>query len=771
MFAIDFTKPWLYKDVIYFNQGNLSVNNTLRCKLITGGNDDLEGATIICRFETENSLEISGLGELIDAKNGIIDIVFPSNSLVVGTNRLEILVNRLDKSTAQSPIILYDVWQGLTMGNGVEGETNYPILIDLVNRTGEVFKQANTTLDRAEAMQVELSDAIDRAYVSANNADMSAEKANSKIGDIDRALVDIDRALAAGTVDLELKASRDGEESLSARLRRDLFIGDKSLKQEVIDLGGLKEGQDMAYTADKGCLVCKETKNGTVKDLKVSGKSLVNLFESNLTSSLDDRIKTSFRDIGDNKEITFINFSDKPISIDINNRDTDTYKRFVVISPNSSKLINVGTNEKIALVAGLFMNGWTSSDIEKIKTSTLALEGDHTQDPPNSYFEGIASVGNEVDKIEVLSVKADGNLFVDELEVGTVDDKTGKPVTNINALRSPNFIRVDNANTYSLLWSSTSDAPYNEQACVLQYDKNKNYIKKAFYDSKCKSFTPDSDCCYIKFRIHKGGHTVYFGKYSGQYKPCESDKKAILFKDADGTWKPVKELRGLDTVCDTIELHSDGKYYYHQRTDIFIIDGVNTLFTNTQNVSEGNKRVGIVKPFIQNKKSNASSIMVMCDKIPSVTFNDRANLGIYVTCNDISAHNGIWWTNNIFENTDARLLLEEANNYVKLNPLTVIYPLAEEKVFEVNPLFLEAFEGETMMIVNSGVINAPLEFKIASYITNLVLLNRQRISMLEEQVIGMFKSVLNGDMRALAETLYPQDFVLNDDEIMLLNKL
>lgn len=33
----------------------------------------------------------------------------------------------------------------------------------------------------------------------------------------------------------------------------------------------------------------------------------------------------------------------------------------------------------------------------------------------------------------------------------------------------------------------------------------------------------------------------------------------------------------------------------------------------------------------------------------------------------------------------------------------------------------------------------------------------------------MFKSVLNGDMRTLVETLYPQDFVLNDDEIMLLN--
>src|SRR5699024_1122629 len=38
------------------------------------------------------------------------------------------------------------------------------------------------------------------------------------------------------------------------------------------------------------------------------------------------------------------------------------------------------------------------------------LEGDHTQNPP-SYFEGSMSVGQDVDKIEVLSRKEDGNLL------------------------------------------------------------------------------------------------------------------------------------------------------------------------------------------------------------------------------------------------------------------------------------------------------------------------------------------------------------------------
>src|SRR5699024_10497599 len=44
----------------------------------------------------------------------------------------------------------------------------------------------------------------------------------------------------------------------------------------------------------------------------------------------------------------------------------------------------------------------------------IILEGDHTQNPP-SYFEGLMSVGEDVDEIEVSSVKGDGNLFDESL--------------------------------------------------------------------------------------------------------------------------------------------------------------------------------------------------------------------------------------------------------------------------------------------------------------------------------------------------------------------
>lgn len=567
---------------------------------------------------------------------------------------------------------------------------------------------------------------------------------------------DVANAIAAGTQDLEVKEAR---KDLKGKTHESLKLRIES------DFEGLKESQDMTYSTDKGYLVCKETKNGTIKDLKISGKSLKNVCaKRDFTiegdgAGLTHDLGTLTEPIPNDVEYTVIvkvpsdlpnkncffrgydkNGSGKANIFDgdelYNNRGGILVKKVTNAPTYDTPLVNVR----------LFAN--TTTGTFKLN-DVIVLIDDHTQNPPNGYFEGIASVGNRADKIEVSSAKADGNLFVDELEVGGMNDNTGEPVTNVNLLRSPNYIRVDNVSTYSLLWSSTADAPYNEQACVLQYDKNKNYIKRAFYDNKCKSFTPDSNCCYIKFRIHKGGHTVYFGKHSNEYKPCKSDKKPILFKDTDGNWKPISELRGLDTVCDTIELHSDGKYYYHQRTGSKVLTGAE---------DEDWRRLGSLDTDNTERYALYVDDVYINGKLMSNRFKyvyqggDDRSTCIYIHNVDKRIDIKKLKTDNLW--TD----LVTFKRWLQANNLTVIYQLAEEKVFEVNPLFLEAHEGETMVSVDSGVINAHMEFKLTSSLPNLVSLNQKRIKELENQVLTMFKSVLNGDMRTLAETIYPEDF-------------
>lgn len=317
MFTIDFTKPWLYKDIIYFNQGNLSTNNTLRCKLVTGGSDDFTGGSIACTFTTKDSVEISGFGKMIDAKSGIVDIVFPSNSLVVGTNKLEVLVNRADGGVAQSPPVMYDIWQGLTTGSGVEAESNYPILIQLINSTNEASNKANSALNKANSMITDITDAIDNAYRSANYADIATSKAYSKIEEVenvkvgminkvdteianmktqvnastnamtskvDMKIADVDSAIANGTKDLEVKESRrdmDGVEHDTLKLRLE---------------SDLKKGKVIEETKEGTYLSFNDTVGGLVSYLEVLGNTVQDVTNlANIKSSCIDNGDGTFK--------------------------------------------------------------------------------------------------------------------------------------------------------------------------------------------------------------------------------------------------------------------------------------------------------------------------------------------------------------------------------------------------------------------------------------------------------------------------------------------
>ena len=283
MFTIDFTKPFLYKDIIYFNQGNLAANNILRCKLVTGGDETLEGYIATVTFKTLSNPEINESVNIVDVKNCIVDIKFPSNALEVGVNELEVILTKgegIDKVVTPSPIIKYEVWQCITTGNGIQGDNNYPILIDLISdvnnavriannasatadaslkQTAKMLEVVNTNIAKAniaidntnsakdEALNAveEVNSAKDNLVSEVNAAknsmiedvnstkesvlsDISATKQNV-IADTNKAIKkmnnDFEALTASQQQDAEVILARDGEKSLNARLERDLAKG------------------------------------------------------------------------------------------------------------------------------------------------------------------------------------------------------------------------------------------------------------------------------------------------------------------------------------------------------------------------------------------------------------------------------------------------------------------------------------------------------------------------------------------------------------------
>lgn len=480
----------------------------------------------------------------------------------------------------------------------------------------------------------------------------------------------------------------------------------------VKDLEGLKESQDMAYSTDKGYLACKETKNGTVKGLKIKGKSLINLIPSP-SSGKDITINNKYfneiqvyspSSIKPNTTYTlWYNNIVKTSTLEITPKSI--YGAFVVFyEDNTHQGINCysGTTQMLTTQNKLIKRvDFRYGRADSIHTSTIdfeimCLEGNHTQSPPNVHFEGIASVGTGVDKIEVSSRN---NGYIDNIELvkGAVNGNNGHLGSvgeSVASITQRKIIPViPNMRVY---YKSTGERNFRGggNTFLYKYGNNNEFLGR----ETCITFNPieiPSNCYGIRIsftdlELSKDYSADKYGAIFSQFEnfidiPAKQDKKTILFKDADNTWKPVTELRGInDYICDTVEEHSDGKYYYHIKV------GIKTYSPGDESL-EG----------------------VITDKV------------------------------------------------------NTIYRLSEEKTFEVNPLFLESFKGDTMVSINSGAVNAPLEFKISSYITNLVLLNQQRISLLEDAFYSLGKMVLNGDMKGLAQTLYPEDFIVDKPTLLI----
>ncbi|MCU9808111.1 hypothetical protein LEQ06_07985 [Paraclostridium sp. AKS46] len=1174
MFTIDFTKPWLYKDIIYFNQGNLSTNNTLRCKLVTGGSDDFTGGSIACTFTTKDSIEISGFGRLVDAKGGIVDIVFPSNALVVGTNKLEVLVNRADGGVAQSPPVMYDIWQGLTTGNGIEAETNYPILIELINSTNEASNKANSAFNKVNSMITDITDAIDNAYRSANDADIATSNANTKIEEVENAKVgminkvdteianmktqvnastntmtskvdmkiaDVDSAISSGTKDLEVKESRrdmDGVEhdTLKLRLESDLkkgkvieetkegtylsfndtvgglvsylevlgntvqdvtnlaniisscipngdgtfkmsilscgenlipsqnlvinkyydnngnmvvsdndvcdtnyyrinsnsvtlsrksgnikkpikiltynkdkvfiqrfqstsladdaysvsfnsdvkyirighSINDYDLKLQegtvatpytayqetrcdiklpcqlekwdklyfdkeenawvvdkktfktpfvpteifngvnvrlarmrkvegmqtvigkmisnrfvehnsaifdkaeyinkfctlinanyvdvildcnlhntldkakeylkdmyviyestnpqkivlpqseqiklnsfankthiytisgdvdatvkatvskslastvqanteeiskinntIADIQGLKESQDFEYETDKGYLVCKDTQNGVVKDLKLSGRSLVNLIKSKValpftkTYTATDSSYISISEFGSTFVIgdyfTFV------YDVDVTQFDpSNTGISRVFLQPKitySDGYVAYKTLQEIKQIGNLSINtfvgckrdGVSISKIEMgvgashctctVKINSVMLFSSDESQNKLTHFEGIASVGNG-NEIEVLSRKEDGNLFdINKFAItsgsGTIDILNGTYSTQANTNNHARIKINVEPNTKYICDCDSGNKPFQfrfrdeNQSMITSLTSprgvNRNYEintgnNKVIY---FELFHSELDSGFsITFS------NIYFGKSSGfnGYEPMKQDKKPILFKDADNTWKPVTNLRGIDeNNCDVIENES-----IKIKTIESTINGLENIIIADDTLP--NTTMFAIQNYFTNNLIGLQGVGI-CNSLPYKNIYSKDEVGIFAT----SSNGTVYIRVN-------KKSLESFKNEIKLNNIVFITTLNKEKVYEINPIFPNSYENETMISFGSGSIAPHASWKITSSLPNFVQNIEDRVCRLENDAykvnLANFTVALNMlDMKARLESL------------------
>ena len=223
------------------------------------------------------------------------------------------------------------------------------------------------------------------------------------------------------------------------------------------------------------------------------------------------------------------------------------------------------------------------------------------------------------------------------------------------------------------------------------------------------------------------------------YIPHQSNKKPLLYYNpTTETWeKPI--LR----QWDSIEKHSDGKYYYHKRSGEVVLNGSENWLGATQTGSLNQKYI----PRSDMIRLNDYTGRILCDKFEVLNSCHTAKEGISGYTN-VGSYVGENW---IYINTPKST--EELKQWLQANPVTVVYQLAQEEVYECTNIDLITYADETNYIVNTGVIAPKSTLKVHSNISNVVKILQEKVSLLESNVKTSQEiqdmMILESDMRIL----------------------
>ena len=511
-----------------------------------------------------------------------------------------------------------------------------------------------------------------------------------------------------------------------------------NLNKELDRVKKLEESTVSTVTTESDFTTVEATSGGYFEDVRLEGKTLVNLVDKYTFPS-------GGYTLNENMFFTGVaNGTYLPVNDDVAKyKPSNTYTMIVEVvsntldvefKPNVPHPVSI-FNESFTIplnATGVFVKKLTTkASFEGCTTGLRAyildtcksgsvkarigvLEGDHTHNPP-SYFEGLKSVGQDVDEVSVESVNE--NLFDGELVPNNIDMIT----PGANNLCSKNFIPVKEGNSYRI----NNDLGYHFE--LFLYDSNKlngkHFLSLGIsfsYDNPI--FTIPQGYKYIKFRTWSNENNpnvnicVHDRDKNSSFEPHQSDKKRLLYYNNETqAWeKPI--LR----EWDSIEKHTDGKYYYHQRSGEVVLNGSESIAIASAN--EGFLRFGISLSNFKGKQNGKC----LSDKFLFENANDKECIFLH------SATGGIHIV--ISESKLSTQDVAGFKQWLQANNVTVVYKLAEEKVYECTNIDLITYANETNYVVESGVLSPRTTLKVHNNISNVVSLLQKKVSLLESNI-------------------------------------
>lgn len=536
-----------------------------------------------------------------------------------------------------------------------------------------------------------------------------------------------------------------------------------NLSKELDKVKKLEESTVSTVTTESSFTTVDATSNGYFEDVKLEGKTLVNKAISRLYTF--NQFGVARVNLGDIKgDITIIPYMSSNIMLW---GAYDKVKNVIPYSANTSPLFLNTQEEYKQLDICIKPN----EDVENITyplvvdLKFLVLEGDHTQNPPE-FFEGLKSVGDGVDEISVLSCNE--NLFDKEYcyKKSLENDKSGE-ITRFYE-NGKDIIRFNQDGTRMILHDNFKE---NTQYTIkLKMRKCIDNVSEArlrliYSDSTTKENafeTTSTEFVEVNYTTDKNKTVLRIENFFGngqnfseidldsvvivegtEIKDIQrkQDKKPLLYYNpTTDTWgKPI--LR----QWDSIEKHSDGKYYYHKRSGEVVFNGSENWGDYGPSASNESSKCFYVVTSISRPRTGD----YMCDRLSTGVYNADLN-----AINDITKV-----TNSLYFNTNSkysnyayiRVELSKMSSqdvagfkaWLQSKPITVVYQLEKEEVYECTSIDLMSYENETNYMVTAGAIAPVSTLKVMCNINNVVRELQQKVSNLENYIQHVMIDALN----------------------------
>ncbi|EGT4049752.1 hypothetical protein ERM65_17495 [Clostridioides difficile] len=500
------------------------------------------------------------------------------------------------------------------------------------------------------------------------------------------------------------------------------------LENKINDIENLKEVDNIKCSTDTGEYTIENSKKGYLTNFHIEGETLVNLWGNNIsdfslwkTTFLDNKINITTEDGVMYHNFFTTNYSMyKPntlytVIVNVYKNTLPETSGIYVHSIGEEKSIfgNPTTDCTISggqigrfkysfttlndlsscnVVLRSIINNDTSTAGHEISLNMTILEGDYTN-TNIEYFKGLQSVGQNKN-IEFLTFENDEvNLF----------NKNAKFKDNyiLQYLNGEELISEASNHKYTLdyieIEPNTEYTFYNCSRNMCWYDENKTFIptqlneriigdKDIFYVARSPKNAKYLRVTIIK-NLHDNGNKTIITK-GNKY-----DKKTIPYT-----------LRSLPNGVKDEIVYKNNKYYLIKRCEEHTYTDIGNL--NLSHVYDNTLQfMGTLTP--QAVVDSLDTAYVLCNNLNGKSRNDFNN-------NDIEGCSTTGSGDIAFKILKSKLTTQDGNGFnewIKNNPITIIYQLAEPQEIELVTLNLEQYDNQTKFICNSDTVIPNISFE------------------------------------------------------------